>query len=255
MILGAAIASGLERYNLKHSDAAMVAMRAAEEAQALAIKVGREVPEKHTSQWERLPYRAEAGVNQYVGLADANEGLPPGLPAGTKIVAVERGFGPEGGWSRPDMEVDDGFAPDVPLDFKVTLSGGEKKQAEFNRDRRIGRWSQSGQLLNYVSYLSKKTAPFWHYYIGDIVLEPKFSFEIHRFNVHPETLTMWETTVKQTWKDMEDQDDGKRTIEMAFSHADEYGECPMKRACFEHHLDPQLMSGDYIRLPRMPWRG
>jgi hypothetical protein len=89
-----------------------------------------------------------------------------------------------------------------------------------------------------------------HYYIGFMVLEPEYSFEVIPFEIHPETMQMWQNGARQTWADMEALDKGERLPTVAATHSDAFGECPYKRACFEHHLDSVLMAQDYVRVER-----
>lgn len=248
--LGEAIAFGLAHYNRPSvlilrptMEAGTIAAQRAREIQEEILQDGRTLSPHLQGQWDRVPERAEGAVWAYTTLADQSGGLPPGLPVGTTIVHVEKSFGPEGGWARPDLEVNDGLAAIVPYDYKTALSlGGTKGEAARNLEKRIQRFADSHQLYHYAWW--RQTL---HYYIGHMVLEPVFQFETLRFIVHPETLAIWERGAKQTWADMEAEDWFQRVPAMAATHADQFGECPMKRACFEHHLDPSLMAGDYIQ--------
>ena len=137
------------------------------------------MPEWHESQWNNVPARAEAAVFAYTALPD----MLPG-----KIVAVEASYGPSGGYARPDLLIDDGRHARVPLDYKTTLSlGRTKADAERNRARRIAGWADSFQLFHYA-----RLEDVLHYYVGFMVLEPEFSFEVLPFEIHPETMKAWE---------------------------------------------------------------
>ena len=77
-----------------------------------------------------------------------------------------------------------------------------------------------------------------------------FTFEVLPFEIHPEAMAMWERGARQTWQDMAAQDAGAREPYLAARHADEFGECPYKAACFKYHLDPGLMAHEYVQVPR-----
>lgn len=235
-ILGVAIAAGLEHYNKGRPGAQERAMHHAQDLQRRTLQF-RTLPEYHQSQWDSVPGRAEAALFAYTSLPD----MLPGT-----IVAVEASYGPEGGYARPDLLLDDGRHYGVPLDYKTALSLGKTpSERERNRARRISKWADSHQMFHYAWLQGVH-----HYYIGFMVLEPEFTFEVIPFEIHPETLEMWERGARQTWADMADQDEGARVPYMAANHADEFGECPYKAACFTYHLDPSLMTAEYVRVPR-----
>lgn len=236
-ILGVAVAKGLEVFNKGGGDAAAraAAFTHATELQRDALLVGRVLPSHHESQWSNVAPRAEAALAAYAGVE---------FPF--RIVDVEMPYGPEGGHARPDLIVDDGRSPRVPFDYKVTLSlGRTKSDAVKNRERRIARWAHSFQLMMYA-----RLEEVFHFYIGFMVLEPEFSFETIPFEIHPETMEMWLAGAQETWRDMAAVDGDERAPQMSASHADEFGECMYKRACFEHHLDPALMAQDYVQVAR-----
>lgn len=112
--LGEAIAFGLAHYNRPSvlilrptMEAGTIAAQRAREIQEEILQDGRTLSPHLQGQWDRVPERAEGAVWAYTTLADQSGGLPPGLPVGTTIVHVEKSFGPEGGWARPDLEVND----------------------------------------------------------------------------------------------------------------------------------------------------
>lgn len=255
-ILGTAIGAGLEVYNLKGDQPAQAAMAEANKLCELALTPppvgpGRTLPPKHEAQWANIPGRAEAAVTQYAELADMNGGLPPGLPEGSEIVAVEQSYGPAGGYMRPDLIVKDSRAPRVPFDYKHSLSLGQKPgDRDFIRAKKVSGWSNDVQFMSYSRHEG-----VLHYYVGHLISEPTFQYETLDFVIHPETMRAFNRAITQTWKDMEDEDAGRRAPLMASRHSDEFGPCPFEKACFTHHWDWQLMGQDYVRVPKTPWRG
>lgn len=250
-MLGLAVAAGLEVYNKRLPGAHEAAVVTAEKAQTTALALGRTLAPRHQAQWDRIPERARVAVASYAELADLHDGVPPGLPPGSSITSVEESYGPAGGYARPDVTVDDGRAPRVPLDYKTTLAMNKRPEdLEFTISKKIAGWANSFQMFLYCDQETRRAGrPIQHYYIGHIVIEP-FSFELLPFEIHPETMVAWKNSAKVTWEDMTAEDEGLRAPRMAATHANEYGPCPYQKACFTHHWDPALLANDYVRVPR-----
>lgn len=235
-VLGQAVGAGLAQYNvasaMSTSPCSIPSLMARTTAERLLGELeanGQHVGEWDQSQKAAVPDRAAKAVERYM----AADPIPPEWP----ILMVEQRLA--SGVAQPDLVVDDGRGP-TPVDYKTKLT--LKKEYE---DREIARWRYSWQMLHYCWELKAD-----HYYICLIVLEPRFRAELIPFEIHPSLMQVWSAGAAQTWADMKEEDEGRRVPAMAAKHADEYGECEYAKACFTHHLDPERMAQDYIRLER-----
>jgi hypothetical protein len=195
---------------------------------------GRHVAEYDVAQRDALTERAARVVARYI----AADPIPPEWP----ILAVETPCDESG--ARPDLVVDDGRGP-APIDYKVKLALKREYEA-----REIARWRDSWQLYHYASRVCRPGA--YHYYICLIVCEP-FRVELLPFEIADETMAWWRESAARYWRDMA-QDAALEVMgdlpPMAAKHADEFGECEFRRACFDHRLDKARMAQDYVRVER-----
>ena len=181
---------------------------------------------------QALPLRVAKGVTRYV-LADP-------LPAAWTIRAVEHTL-EEYGNARLDLAIEDADGPAI-ADVKVKLTLDAKYRA-----KELSRYQDDHQQLHYAWAWSEiRQASVNRYYIVLVVLEPKWSVEILPYQIHPETMQAWTQSQLVTWHDMAEEDAGTREPYMAATHWSAYGDCEMRKACFEHHWDPQLMAQDYV---------
>lgn len=234
-ILGTAVTVGLEEYNRcrRYGDRRIAPADAARNQAIASLAVlpsqGRRIEDWDQSQANSIERRAGLAVERYI----AADPIPPEWP----ILAVE-GWLPSG-QARPDLVVDDGRGP-CAIDYKTKLT----LKSEYE-SREMARWATSWQLYHYSWELKAD-----HYYICLIVLEPKFRTQLIPFEIHPETMRLWETSARTRWKDMADEDDGRRQPAMATQHGNEYGPCEFVGACFGCRLDPEKMREDYVQVTR-----
>jgi hypothetical protein len=80
-----------------------------------------------------------------------------------------------------------------------------------------------------------------------VVIEPTFSVNLYEYPIHPESLEQWKASAHRIWTQMLHEDAGLSEPWMAANHDDQYGPCPMKKACFEHRYDmPLMLMNDYV---------
>lgn len=181
---------------------------------------------------QALPLRVSKSVMRYV--------LTDSLPATWTVRAVEYTLADYGN-ARPDLAIDDVDGPAI-ADVKVKLQLDAKYRA-----KEITRYQDDHQQLHYAWAWGLYNGRNVHrYYIILVVLEPKFSVELLPYQIHPETMEAWRQSQLVTWHDMALEDAGEREPYMVAKHWDEYGECEYRKACFDHHWDPQLMTQDYV---------
>lgn len=68
----------------------------------------------------------------------------------------------------------------------------------------------------------------------------------------PEQLAMWYASALDMTRTIQDITAGRVLPRAATTHRDNFGWCPMKKACLELYLDPELMKLDYVQLDEMP---
>lgn len=68
----------------------------------------------------------------------------------------------------------------------------------------------------------------------------------------PEQLALWLASAKDLSIAIREIKDGKALPRAATVHKSNFGWCPMKKACLEYNLDPELMARDYVKLERLP---
>lgn len=176
------------------------------------------------------------------------------IPLSWKIIGAEVPF-PDHGNARPDViiENDWGFAP-VDYKFKETLYVRNGETEDAARFRTLLEYKDSWQMLHYVWAIRQVYGKCDRYYICLGELSPKPHFTLQAFEVSDETLAMWVQSAQQYWWTMEQIDTPGRfehfVPAMAAVHRNQYGECEYRKACFEHRLDENLMSFDYIKIER-----
>lgn len=72
------------------------------------------------------------------------------------------------------------------------------------------------------------------------------------FTVKPALQKRWAASAQQAWADIAAIESGNRQPRMATVHRSNFGDCPMKRACFDLDLDEGLMNFEYTKVPRLP---
>lgn len=117
------------------------------------------------------------------------------------------------------------------------------------RNKTVLRYLKSWQFHHYVwAYGECLNLPITHIGLLLIVGAP-YSVALHTEAVDEDWQSIWLTSARQTWKDMQDERDGNRPIIAAASHENQYGPCEMMNLCFDHKLDIEnALKGDYVRL-------
>jgi len=223
-----------------------VADQARRDLEALGAQVG----EWDRAQAEATPRRAADAVTKMIERDLDGRGLPHSWT----IFDVERTL-PDHGYARIDLGVHDGVRPAV-LDWKVKLT-----LKDIYREKEIERYRHAGQQLHYNWAYGEALGigPLPRHYIGLIVLEPRFNFELLTYEVSPEDHQKWLMSARRAWELMAQDDNPPaetpwgeppppRALRMAWTHADNYGPCEYYKACFEQHWDPELMKRDYVQM-------
>jgi len=187
---------------------------------------------------DKLATRCRKAVRQYV--------MTDPVPDTWRIVDAEKDFGPSFGNSRADLIVEDSLGLAV-VDYKTKLT----LKAEY-RQKTINEYANSHQMLHY-GWAGRETygRPINNYYIGLAVFEPRWAFDLVPYPIHPETLETWLKATQRAWMDMEAEEVGDKVPWMSANHSDNFGQCPMYKACFVHHYDPTLMKQDYLHVERI----
>jgi hypothetical protein len=68
----------------------------------------------------------------------------------------------------------------------------------------------------------------------------------------PEKLQLWFESAKDLTQAIRDIKEGRALPRAATVHRNNFGWCPMKKACLEYNLDPELMKRDYVQIDNMP---
>lgn len=85
-----------------------------------------------------------------------------------------------------------------------------------------------------------------------LVIADPFKILYFTFVVKDKLQVRWIRSAQQKWADIDAIEKGEREPTMATTHRDQYGDCPMKRACLDLDLDPALMAFEYVQVPRLP---
>lgn len=160
------------------------------------------------------------------------------------------------GWSQLDIEYSlpnhgNSIIDIGGLDLDNVLSVADVKYKQ-NLDPRyeystIAEYQTSWQFMHYPwAYGDHKGMTCHRMYLCLVVYKPKFSVRLICTEVHPETQQIWLESAKAKWKRMANPD---TQLEMASRHKDMYGLCSFYRACFDYHLDLDLIKQDYVLVP------
>lgn len=186
-----------------------------------------------------LQAQHDAILPRALRVADALPKLTHTLPH-WDIRAVEQTL--PRGRIRPDLIIHDGISL-APVDWKVSLNLTERDEP-FRR----ARYAHSWQLNHYCWEIQDAfKEPCRTAYIGQVVVEPKPRIIIWDYPITEEALTMWASSARRVWAQMELEDKGEAEPWQAAEHSDQFGECPYYRACFVHQYDAGLMALDYVK--------
>lgn len=251
--LGTAIAAGLGAYFITRMESpggvfvaqhfASIASANIRERQAMWRSKGYTLPTWHQAQHDSLEARAFKAVLRFV-TDDCNTSV---LPVAWVLRAVEHTF-PDHGFCRPDLIVETHPGEIAVIDWKCKLN----LEAKWRR-KEIDRYESSWQLFHNswaASSLVDDRLPAF-YYIGLIVLEPRWSVELIPFPIIPEAFAAWRDSANRVWRHMESEDLGKEHPWMAAKHTDEFGDCAFKLACpitpVSAMWNEDLMEREYVR--------
>lgn len=167
------------------------------------------------------------------------------IPSGWRILAVERAF-PDYGNARPDLIVrtDNGVAV-IDTKSKVSLL------AQY-RNKTISEFRNTQQSYHYTWMVQETFGEVCDTFIHALcVFRPAFKVDLVTQKLSPESRAAWLGGMQRVWEAMDMEEQGAIPW-MSDQHADGFGECPMYRACFDYHYDPQLMKGYYLNTLEQP---
>lgn len=125
----------------------------------------------------------------------------------------------------------------------------QKLEARYEQAT-IDEYFTSWQFLHYPwAYGQYKGQPCYRMYLCLVVNSPRFYIKLIPNEVHPETQAIWLASAQSKWQRMASQT-SETVPEMATRHKDQFGLCQYYKACFDYHLDPDLMKQDYVQVPR-----
>lgn len=68
----------------------------------------------------------------------------------------------------------------------------------------------------------------------------------------PEQRAIWRASAADLTETIRLITSNQKLPRAATTHRSKFGWCPMKKACLEHYLDPELMKRDYVQLKELP---
>src|SRR5678816_4119340 len=250
-VLGAAYAAGVGTYrNIRKSTGLMpplgvnpdrqkwadISVKTAETLMHAKLaemeKIGLQFGNMSQDDLQRLNARLQKAVTAHV--------IQDPIPADWTIEGVEVEL-EEAGRARADLvcRTPNGL---VVVDDKLKV-----QLKAIYHDKTVQGYANSAAMFHYGYYLSKRyNEDFVSYYIALAVLEPRWGVEMIAYPYNREMLDQWHITTKQAWHQMDKEERGEAIPWMAATHSDNFGQCPMYKACFVHHYDPALMAKDYI---------
>lgn len=185
---------------------------------------------------DKLASRVRKSITSYI----ANDPIPDTW----RLVDAEKDFGPEYGNSRADLVARDQNNALVVVDYKTKLT-----LAAQYRVKTVQEYANSHQMLHYAWAAGETYGDtVAKYVIGLAVLEPRWTFDLLPYPVHPESLVAWLGSAQRVWGEMARDASGETVPWMSANHSDNFGQCPYYKACFVHHYDPALMGQDYAKL-------
>lgn len=157
------------------------------------------------------------------------------------------GIDPEGYWAIADVK----YKRQLKLDYLNKTINEYKDSWQFQHYP----WAYNDYLEHAVhedsSLGSSSWSPAVRMYLVLVIAEP-FRVLSYPFFTKDKLQVRWLRSAQQKWLDLHAIETGEKEPTMSTVHRDMYGDCPLKRACLEMDLDPQLMQHEYVRVPRMP---
>lgn len=85
-----------------------------------------------------------------------------------------------------------------------------------------------------------------------LVIGTSFQVQQIEWLYTPEQLALWYYSASDMTQTIQDIAAGRTLPRASTTHRDNFGWCPMKKACLEYNLDPELMKLDYVQIEDMP---
>ena len=160
------------------------------------------------------------------------------------------GIDPEGYWAIADVK----YKRQLKLDYLNKTINEYRDSWQFQHYP----WAFNDYVAKNVDIqdgCGTKQDPTWEpvvrMYLVLVIAEP-FRILSYPFFTKEKLQKRWLHSAQQKWLDIKAIEDGERQPIMSAVHRDMYGDCPLKRACLEMDLDPQLMQYEYVKVPRLP---
>lgn len=156
------------------------------------------------------------------------------------------GVDPEGYWAIADIK----YKRQLKLDYLNKTINEYRDSWQFQHYP----WAYNDYLtINPEVREAQATSwePAVRMYLVLVIAEP-FRVLSYPFFTKDKLQVRWLQSAQQKWADIYAIETGERDPIMSAVHRDMYGDCPLKRACLEMDLDPQLMQHEYVQVPRLP---
>ena len=160
------------------------------------------------------------------------------------------GIDPEGYWAIADIK----YKRQLKLDYLNKTINEYRDSWQFQHYP----WAYNDYVLKNFDIqdgAGSQQNPTWEpavrMYLVLVIAEP-FRVLSYPFFTKDKLQVRWLRSAQQKWSDIYAIETGEREPVMSAVHRDMYGDCPLKRACLEMDLDPQLMQHEYVKVPRLP---
>jgi hypothetical protein len=151
---------------------------------------------------------------------------------------------------RPDVAGVNSLGLDIVSDVKYK-SGLEARYESYTIEE--FHWDPQFLQYNYAWREEIQHGPDVPVYSGLIlVVGSPFRIKPVEWLYPPETMKLWLESAKDMSETIRGIKEGRVLPRAATTHKDNFGWCPMKKACLEYHLDPELMKRDYVQIDEMP---
>jgi len=157
------------------------------------------------------------------------------------------GIDPEGYWAIADIK----YKRQLKLDYLNKTIDEYRDSWQFQHYP----WAYNDYISRQITEDSSIGGLMWEpavrMYLVLVIAEP-FRVLSYPFFTREKLQVRWLRSAQQKWADISAIQSGEREPIMSATHKDAYGPCAMKRACLEMDLDEQLMSFEYVKVPRLP---
>jgi hypothetical protein len=149
---------------------------------------------------------------------------------------------------RPDLAGRDAIGVPTVADVKYKAS-----LDAYYETQTIEEYHFDPQFMQYNFWLSSLQPPATPTYSALImVVGSPFRIKYVEWLYTPEQIHMWYLSALDLSVVINDIRHHGALPRAATSHRDNFGWCPMKKACFEYYLDPELMRQSYVQLDELP---